>query len=374
MNVKQLVKRILPQRTTFTAVDYGTRAIKVATVSLAGPQPTLLQLVRTAQPELGNDETDEGARLSRLAEAVDAAGIKGQHVFAALGADKVITRLVRVPRMPEKELASAVSFEAEKSIPIPLSDLIVRYVKLGETEGEDGTQQQLLLAAVPAQVVHDFYELFVQAGVTISALDLQPLALWRVLGGVVGHEEHPAEVVAVADLGAAHTTLIVVDRGALVFCHSLGVGGDLLTKSMADTYGIDFGEAQQLKEKSGKILSAEEAANITSPDEMQLDFSLRDGLGEIVRELRRALDYYAAGKNARPIKRLVLSGGTCNLKGFVSFMAEALEFPVELGTLPFAVPQGVEAEMSVCDPAMFMAVGLALREARFSLTRPGKGD
>ncbi|MDQ7789324.1 MAG: type IV pilus assembly protein PilM [Clostridia bacterium] len=367
INVKELVGRVLPKQTLFTAVDYGTRWIKIASVNIAGPQPALLQLSRVLQPAPGEDELDQDARIAWLADAVEMAGIKNQEVIAALSADKVITRQIQLPLMPEKELASAVTFEAEKLIPVPLSDLIVRYVKLGETEGEEGRQQDILLAAVPIEVVQSFYEMFIQAGVVITALDLQPLALWRALSGVVGSSAPPDGTAAIVDIGAANTTFIVVDRGSLLFWRSLSVGGDMLTDSMAESYGISFEEAQQLKEESGKILSAEEAVDVTAPEEMQLDFSLRDGLGEIVREVRRSLDFYAGNNEDRPVQKIILSGGTSNLKGFVPFLADALDLPVEIGQLQVDVTPGAEDEMPYLDPGMFMCVGLALREAKVNL-------
>ncbi|MBU4532343.1 MAG: type IV pilus assembly protein PilM [Eubacteriales bacterium] len=364
VNVKELLGRFLPKQTVFAAVDYGTRSIKTASVSTAGPRPMLLQLSRVAQPVTVGDEPGLDARVNLLAEAIELAGMKNQEVIATLGADKVITRHLQLPLMPEKELAAAVSFEAEKLIPVPLSDLIVRYVKLGETEGGEGKQQEVLLAAVPLDVVHGFYELFVQAGVTITALDLQPLALWRALSGVVGSPGSPPdEVSAIVDIGAVNTTLIVVHQGALLFWRSLAVGGDLLTKSMAEAYGISFEEAQTLKEESGKVLSTEEAAEVISPEEMQLDFSLRDGLGEVVREIRRSLDFYAGTKGARSVERIVLSGGGSNLQGFALFLADALGIPSKIGALPVDIPPGAGDEMPYQDPAMFMSVGLALREA-----------
>jgi type IV pilus assembly protein PilM len=367
IDIKELVGRLLPKQTLFVAVDYGTRWIKTASVSIAGPKPMLLQLSRVAQPLSGADEPDQEARVARLAEAVELAGIKNQEVIATLSADKVITRHIQLPIIPEKELASAVSFEAEKLIPIPLSDLIVRHVKLGESEGEEGRQQEVLLAAVPIEVVYGFYEMFVQAGVVISALDLPSLALWRALSGVIGPGVRPDGVIAIVDIGAVNTTLIVVDQGSLLFWRSLAVGGDMLTKSMADTYTTSFEEAQKLKEESGKILSAEEAANVISPEEMQLDFSLRDGLGEIVKEVRRSLDFYAGTRGARPVQKILLSGGTSNLKGFVPFLTDALELPAEIGMLPVDAPPGTEQEMPYRDPAMFISVGLALREASVNL-------
>ena len=363
MEFKEWVKKLLPRQTTFSAVDYGTHSIRVATVSCAGPEPELLYLSRVVLPAVPEGSTLEEVQGRALAEAVEAAGLKGQQVFASLSSDKVIIRHVRVPYMPEKELISAVNYEAEKSIPIPLSDLIVRYVRLGESNDSEGRQINLLLVAVPLNEVHSYYELFAQAGITISALDLQPLALWRALAGVNASGKSPSGVTAIVDIGEINTILLVVQDGLLLFCRTLQVGGELLTKSMADSYGISIEEARQLKEEDGKILSAEEAANVFSPDEMQLDLSLRGGLGELIREIKRYMDYYHSQSGSLPVDKLLVSGGTANLEGFVSFMGEAMDLPVELGFVPVKVPGEFESEIPDRDPSFIISLGLALREA-----------
>jgi Tfp pilus assembly PilM family ATPase len=179
-------------------------------------------------------------------------------------------------------------------------------------------------------------------------------------------QENPAELfvtayVGIMDIGAASTQFLVVSDGLIEFTRILPVGGSLLTRSLAEYYGYELGQASQLKEERGRLLSAEEAA-ATSEEEMQMDFSLRDGLSELVREIRRSIDFYTIQEGSTPIERFVLSGGTVKLKGFREFMAEAMEVPVEFGDPGLAGQPVEETAPEFFDQSYAVAIGSALRE------------
>lgn len=359
MKAAQLFKRFLPRKTDYLAVDVGNGQTKIVHIDASGENPLVISMHKVNTPKGFFETQDDGKIIEFLSDSFGEAGINGKEVIASITGDKVITRYVRVPRMPDKELNKVIQFEAEKSIPIPINDLTLRYLKLGTVEVDGQQNYNLLLVAAPSELVLRYYDIFSRAGVKITILDHQLIALWRVCFGI--NEPEPG-VSAVIDIGAAYTNLVVGKDRTILFSRTLPVGGDMLTNSMAETYGMEFDEAQKYKEEKGKILTAEEAAAVFNPEDMQIDFSLRDGLSGLTREIRRSLEYYNSQPGVVPVERLVFSGGTSKLQGFITFIADALELPANLIKYPVTVLEEDDGA-SMLDPSFAIAVGLALRGA-----------
>gem|GEM_PF-380943 len=355
----ELLRKLAPKKTRFAAVDIGSREIKVVEVSTAGGDPEVTAFGRIPTPPGALDgPVDEEALVNALNEVLLTSGIQLNEVITTISGDRVITRHIMIPLMPEKELKAAVRFETEKFIPIPVQELTIRYLKLGQVVSDGVKYLYLLLAAVPTTFIYKYYGLFARAGLIVAAIDLQSLSLWRVFCGL---QTHSAGTVGLLDIGASTTQFLVVRDRALQFTRSLPVGGNLLTSSLAEHYGFEFEEAQRVKETEG-LLSTEEAAATASPAAMQIDFSLRYGLSGLVREIRRSIDYYMSQENATAIERFIISGGTSKLKGFRDFFAEAMDVPVDFGDPSLSGQPGDETEAAPFDPAFAVVLGTALRE------------
>ncbi|MEG3070426.1 MAG: hypothetical protein RQM92_05945 [Candidatus Syntrophopropionicum ammoniitolerans] len=116
-------------------------------------------------------------------------------MITCIGAEKVVCRIVQLPRMSEKELWPVIKTEIQKYVPYPVSQLVIRYVwlgrageeiepqKAGEPEAAAGKiREGLLILAVPLSIIYQYHGIFTRAGYTLTVVDLQALALWRVFG------------------------------------------------------------------------------------------------------------------------------------------------------------------------------------------------
>lgn len=356
-----LLRKFAPKKTQFAAVDIGSCEIKLVEVSTADGHPVVTATGKIpTPPDTLSDLADEEALVIALNELVLTSGMQLREVITTISGDKVVTRHIKLPVMPDKELETAIRFEVEKLIPVPVSDLTIRHLKLGVTGVNGEKTQHLLVAAVPTSYIYDFYRVFARADLTVAAIDLQVLSLWRVFCGLAPGSGSTGTV-GIMDIGGASTQFLVVREGLLEFTRTLPLGGNLLTHSLAAYYGYELQQASQMKEDKGRLLSAEEAA-ATSQDDMQMDFSLRDGLSELVREIRRSIDYYTSQEGATPIERFIISGGTVKLIGFREFLAEAMEAPVDYGN-PGIPDQPVDGNnKSSFDLAYAVVLGSALRE------------
>ncbi|HAA89357.1 MAG: Type IV pilus assembly protein PilM [Thermoanaerobacterales bacterium 50_218] len=347
--MKRLLQKILPKKRHFLGIDIGASYIKAAEVKIIDGEPTVVALRKHPSPQgVWTEQLDEQALVEALKEVVNP---PLKEVITCIGGEKLVSRVVRFPRMSEKELEAAVKFEVEKFVPTPTDQLLIRYVCLGPVgnNNRENTQnmENVLLLAVPAATVYQYYGIFSRAGMLVTAVDFQAFALWRLFG-----RKPEAGTFALLDIGARTSHFVVVRDGLIRFLRLLPVGGDSLTEYLMETYGLEFDKAQQMKEEADLSPSVE----AESPGVLQTADVFRDGLLELTKELQRSLEYFSAQEKLS-VEKLVLSGGTSNMKGLDSYLQEVLGLPVEIGIPDVAFSDGVEF-----DPCFSVAIGLALRE------------
>lgn len=346
--MKNILQRILPKKNHFIGVDIGSSMVKVAEIKVVSGIPEVTDLRSHPSPAgVWTDQFDEEALVRALTE-VAAPNLK--EVVTCIGGEKLISRIIRLPRMTDKELEAAAKFEVEKFVPIPVDRLIIRQVRLeeGQTAAPDQKEgENILLLAVPSATVYQYHSIFSRAGLTLTAIDLKAFALWRLFA------QASVGLLAIVEIGDRTSNLVVVKDGLIRFTRLLPVGGNVLTNNLMETYGVEFSNAQQMKEEAAVTADAETEG---SPGESQIREVLREGLREISRELNRSLDFYSNMENL-VVEKLIISGGTCKLKGVTAYLQETLEMPVEEGTPGINLSEGVEF-----DPQYSVAIGLALRE------------
>lgn len=359
----RLRRRLPSGNSRWAAVDIGSREIKVLQIENgeAGSGPVVTAYGRLPAPAGAlSKPVNEKGLTEALLEIKQRSGIQTSEVMATISGAMVFMRHVKLPVMPDKDLAGAVYYETEKSVSLPVEELTIRHLNLGVIQSRGEKFYHVLLVAVPTSFVYEYYGIFAKAGLTLTAIDLPPLSLWRVFNGQMAAPAREGAV-GIFDIGAAGTQFVVVRNRELLLTGSLSVGGDLLTRSLAEGCGISFREAQQMKEDKGELLNGEQSVSATA-EALRIDSFLREGLAELLRELRQALDYHASQENATEIERFIISGGTSKMKGFRDYFAAAMGKPVDFGYPGMLGLPGDDSVAASFDPAFAVVLGTALRE------------
>jgi type IV pilus assembly protein PilM len=202
---------------------------------------------------------------------------------------------------------------------------------------------------------------------TVTAFDLQAFALWRVFGGDI------TGTAAIIDIGEKASQLVVVKDGSIRFIRLLPVGGGTLTRAAMDAFSVDSAHAQKLKEGASVARDSEDYQQ--GDVSQRVGNTLRDGLAEFVKEVRRSLTFCSA-QDGLSVERIILSGGTSRLKGITNYCQEMLGIKTEIGVALTARPEQdrnlrldsagnlFDAQAGLAegiDPIYAVALGLAMR-------------
>ena len=284
------------------------------------------------------------------------AGFKGKKVVVGLAS--VIVRLAEMPVMSDEELRSALRFEAQELIPIPVDDAILDFQRLEAVAFAEGAEPtiRVLLAAAQRDMVRSHVASVEGAGLRAISVDPVPFALIRSLASRPAAFGEAMAAEALVCVGGGVTTVVVHEAGIPRFVRVLSVGGDDITEAIARELDIDIDTAEDLKRR------ADTAAD--DPVVAQAGRLVAARIIPMVEEIRGSLEYYLAQTNSVPISRVVVTGGASRTVGLMQRLQQQLGERVENAHPLDGVNVGAialsDAELAQIEPLLAVPIGLAL--------------
>ncbi|MBI1961438.1 MAG: pilus assembly protein PilM [Parcubacteria group bacterium] len=378
--------------TSFLGIDIGTNSIKLVELESVAGRPRLVTygMVEIESSIAGNsDSSDVAADNQKIAGTLAAllkkTGARSRTAVAALPNFSVFSSVISLPKLGDKQLAEAVSWEAKKFVPMPIENVVLDWKILNEEtqeagvaeagDAEKGAQQEvpkqlaaqadqnsnlakcktiakILLTAAPRHLVERYVAVFKLAGVSLLSLETESFALARCL---VGNE---AGTILIADVGALTTDVTVVKKGVPVFSRSINVGGGTVTRAIADSMGVATERAEQFKRDTGMARSSGGAAGAASG----VAKVIQQSFSPVISEMKYTLERESAA--GTPIEKILLTGGSAFLSSLDSHISESLGVKVFIAN-PWArvsYPKDLGGVLDQIAPRMGVAVGLAMRE------------
>ena len=244
---------------------------------------------------------------------------KPSYVIGSLPEEKGFIRIIQTPRVKTVEVASAIKWELEANVPVPMDELYFDYEIIKPAE-ENLDHYDVLIVAYPKAVVDSYSNVFQKAGLLPIAFESEAQSITRALyASFEGNE-----AVIIADMGATRTTFIVFGGGTIILTITINFGGRDIHSAIAKNLGISLEEAEKIKKETG--LNKKEKDG-------KLYEILVWSLGVLVDELKRQIWYYQDHLSHRhgaspKITKIYLCGGEANIIGLVPYLNVALSLPV----------------------------------------------
>ncbi len=335
-------------------LDIGTSAVRLCEISKAKTGYTLTRFV---QHEFDSDPSlDEAKRKALRTEAVKSVlkqvrapmrkvvfGVAGQSVF---------TRSRTLPPVPEYKVTQIVKYEIQQQIPFGLDQIAMDYQILSRNE-QGG--YEVMMAAIKVDVVDKALEILKPTKRGVAFVDVCPLAAynWLKHEGDFGTQ---GECVAMVDIGATTTDIVIERAGQFRFTRPLNVGGNDITKAMAAAFSIDFSTAERLKRERGFAPTGDPLKDGKGGE------VIGQGLQRLSSEIMRSFSYFRSLPGGGQVNRVVLSGGGARLRNLVPFLQRTLGMDVRLAQPLKGLTIGAAAEsVKQCPEQACVVLGMALR-------------
>jgi type IV pilus assembly protein PilM len=261
-------------------------------------------------------------------------------VRLGIGNQRVVVRTLRLPAIDDpKELDTAIRFQAQEQIPMPLDQAVLEHQVVGGVPAQEGSPPMVDVVVVAArrEMVGSFLETIKRAGLEPVGVDLSAFGMIRALAGTGsdgtrfegGEGELPArpeQAVLYCNVGDVMNLAVARGRACLftrVSSEGLGgIAGALgaehgLTPEHATQWLAHVGLERPLEQIEGDPQIVAAARRV-----------LEQGITTLADELRLSLDYYAAQESAVPVESIVLCGPGSAIAGLGPRMEEGLPLPI----------------------------------------------
>ena len=342
---------------TAIGLDIGTSGVRAAEVSLG--RGTLEHFGQVALPPgavIGGEVVDHEAVAMAIRKLWRDAGFSSKRVALGVANQKVVVRQVDLLWMEPAELKAAIAYQVQDYIPMPIDQAILDYHPVEEFVSEEGTRMvRVLLVAASRDMVNSALQAVRRAGLQPATVDLVSFALIRAAARL-NDFSLATDAVAIVDVGARVTNIVVHQNGVPRFVRILLMGGADLTDAIAERLGVPAEQAEIAKQQLGP----QTATSAGDPIARAID----NGARSFVEEVRGSLDYYRASAGSVPVSRMLLSGGGSRLGDLAPRLAAVTRLPVEVAN-PIAgldlSKTGLSADqLRYIEPLAAVSVGLAL--------------
>ncbi len=338
-------------------IDVGTSAVKLVRLLESRGTYSLENIgIMPLAPETIVDNTimDSTAVVQAIRNLLTAMKIKTKQVATSISGHSVIIRKITLPVMSQAELESSIQWEAEQYIPFDVSEVNLDFQILGE-DPKDPSQMNVVLVAAKKDFVDDYSAVFTEAGLEPMVMDVDCFAVENMFDYNYGFVEN--ELVALVDLGATATSVNVMRGNTSVFTRDIQVGGNLLNEELQKRLGLSNEDAETVK--LGDV-------DLVDVDPESVNDVLSDAIENLVHEVQRSLDFFAANSSEDKISKVFLTGGLSSSEKVVKALENKMGIVVEKVD-PFRNLKINEKEfdreyLDAIGPMFSVATGLAMRK------------
>lgn len=287
-----------------------------------------------------------------IRRALNRSGTKTKFAAAAVAGSAVITKVVPMPAdLSDEDMEAQIQVEANQYIPYPIEEVSLDFEVIGSIK-DNPDMVNVLLAASRTENVDLRVAALDLGGLGTRVMDVEAFAMENAFRLISDQLSVPKDaVVAVVDVGATMTTLIVLKNQRTIYSREQVFGGKQLTDEVMRRYGLSYEEAGLAKRQGGL------------PESYEVEV-LEPFKEAMVQQISRLLQFFFAGSEYSRVDQVVLAGGCASIPGIADMVEEHLGVPCIVANplADMSLSGRVQAQTLAQDaPALMIACGLALR-------------
>jgi type IV pilus assembly protein PilM len=311
-------------------------------------------------------------------------------VRVGLASQRVAVRMLRLPLIEDHgELETAIRFQAQDQIPMPLEHAILDWHVVGHVTGENGERHvDVVMVAARRDMLGGLMGALTRAGLRPIGIDLSAFGMIRALAREsfvpvdpgnyvdapgpaappyeerIGGEGSAAEEAEPEDGGPARlycnlgdvTNLAVARRSTCLFTRVSPFGVEGIAQRLAERQQLTLEHARQWLVHVGMAQPLDgiegDPQTITAARD-----ALAEGAARLIHELRLSLEYYAAQEGAVPVEGVVACGPATTIPGLMERLQRDLGQVFEVGR-----PRALAHLDEPTAARLTLSFGLALEE------------
>lgn len=342
---------IIDTKTDYFGLDMGTTGVRMVKLKAGSKVPALVTYGAAATPSdlINSDSAADHDKMAAIIKQLkDQARIGTNEVVTAIPSVHAFTTVITTPKLNGNELAKSIELQADQYIPMPVDEVKLDWHVIDPNKSEN--EMSVLLVAAPRNVVDKYLSIIEKAGLNLLALEINALATAR---SVISTPEVP---VIVVDFGNTNTEISVVWQRVPHLVRSVSIGGATLVRAVAQNLNVDEGQANQFLQKFGVTQTKLEG---------QVLKAVKGSLDSVMSEVSKSIKFFNGQNAGVNMEKVVLTGGPTALPEMPSYVANALNLPVEIANPWMNVSYPAAQQEALMSQSLQFAVAVGLAQRAF---------
>lgn len=229
----------------------------------------------------------------------------------------LLIRGMNLPKIPKDEIEPVLRREVKKYYG-ELVDKKIIYEIIGEEIVDDREEYSVFYVMLNKEYLDRIENLDLK----IETLDFDVFAIDRNFQETLQDEKNTL----IVDFGYENLKLYIYRGNTLNIYREVNIGGDEITKTIANFLQVPYEEAEKLKCEYGYISKekTEELLEYGEKRGMYLNIAYQSVMDKILRKLVHSIDYFKNQNHGIGVNKVYLCGGGAKLKNFQDLLKEEL--------------------------------------------------
>lgn len=318
---------------SIVGLDIETGSIAATELRQNGSAEVSRTAIASLEPGVVSEgEIRNADALSEAVKGLFARNKLGKSVRLGVANQRVVMRTLRLPLIEDPdEIETAVRFQAQEQIPMPLDQAVLDHEVVSREAGPEGERHMDVIAvAARRDMVSSLVQAIRKAGLRPTGIDLAAFGMIRALEPSEGppqEGEAPAPTTLYCYLGDI-TNLAVARGGVCLFTRIAPFGMESIAARVAERDGTPLEDAREWLIEVGLDEPLESFDDDREEATIARD-ALSDGSSKLVDELRVSLEFYGAQEGAPAIEQVVVCGPGSIVPGLPERIQSGLGLGIE---------------------------------------------
>lgn len=318
------------------AIDLGSATLRMLQMGQSGGQLQVIAAAQASTPPaltgtiIDRHSLDEAKEL--IKRQIRDNRFRGRDVITSVPLSDVRIKSFRLPCMPEAELEQAVTFEASQRFHSLDDEPEVRYYNAGKISAEGGDQYELIVLAVPGDVLRKHLAVLQECGLFSVAVEFGPAAAFRPFARFLQRNSDEQQTTGLFEIGYNSSRLLIARGTEASFLKVFSSGMKSLVESIAQGLDVSLGEAIALFESLCVGGDGHHPLDTEAESRRNRVLSaMSHGFEQIGKEISLCLRYFSVTFRGSLPSELICVGGGARSDFVLSRLSDIISLPTRVG-------------------------------------------
>ncbi|HDR03921.1 MAG TPA: hypothetical protein ENN84_01570, partial [Candidatus Marinimicrobia bacterium] len=340
-NATDFFRAVLFRRDNVVGIDFSDKFITFVEIKKRQDRFQIVNYGFTAilDANLDGVSGDVRKRAEEPFEAVfgkflSLANPKNKYVVYAIQSKNVVSRLMSLPPMSQKEVREAIKWNALKNLPFP--DKYAIYDVSVAKSSDVSKKADYFIGIAHERTIAGVIARFKDANVIPRKIFSASFAVWQLFK--TNYPEMQDQSVILLYIRDDVSDIVFIHEGQFQLNRQLSISSNDFTEALAQKvntpegeYNISIREAEKLKQFYGFPITNEGVTEFLNIDAFRLNILLRSAGERLVSEINRSIDFYRKTFSLPPIDSpLYIAGPGSAIPNLDNYLQRQLNRPVHI--------------------------------------------